>query len=242
MIDVDVHHIESTSNADVIAINGQSDGQRDIEMRSAKNQKPVARSASILIRSKLLILSDSESDDDSNGGLNSKTNQMSARKAKRVNKKQNPLNAKMCPQECHTNGIQMALHSSYTGKRKRSSTISEANHSSNTNLTLNGIQMDCDNDMTDTSSLSESSDDYNSDNNFDGDDEQSDFYEVIKSNKSTQRQRHHNHSHSSRAMDFAVPSTRNPFLTMGLSSATSSSYSSSLSSASMLWKRRRRMH
>ncbi|XP_054165913.1 uncharacterized protein LOC128963431 [Oppia nitens] len=237
MIDVD-HHI-NTSN---VPNNGNHDidGQTDAIMRSVKSQKPVARSASILIRSKLLILSDSESDE-SNCGSNSKTNQMSARKAKRNNKKQNPLNSKTLYQkDYHNNGYQMSLHStSYTGKRKRSSTISEPNHSStSTNVS---IQMDCDNDMTETSSLSETSDDYNSDYDFDGDDEQSDFYEVIKTNKTPQRQRHHNHSHTSRAIDFAVPSVRNPFLTMGLSPA-STSFNSTFSSANMLWKRRRRMH
>ena len=232
MIDVD-HQIQSTSN------------DADAHMRPVRSHKPVARSASILIRSKLLILSDSESDDGSNCGIDYKMSQLSARKGKRGNKKQNHLNKGLSHNGLDTNGLalQMALHSSYTGKRKRSSTISEANQGLNTNLSMNGIQMDCDNDMTDGSSLSESSDDYTSEVNFDGDDEQSDFYEVMaKSNKSNQRQRHHNHLHNPRAIDFAVPSVRNPFLTMGLSSASSSSYSSSLSSANVLWKRRRRMH
>lgn len=231
MIDVD-HHIQSTSN------------DADAHMRPIRSHKPVARSASILIRSKLLILSDSESDEESNGGIDNKMSQLSARKGKRGNKKQNHLNKSGCDQEINGSALQMALSSSsYTGKRKRSSTISEANHSVHNNVSANGIQMDCDNDMTDGSSLSDSSDDYNSEVNFDGDDEQSDFYEVMaKSNKSNQRQRHHNHMHNPRAIDFAVPSVRNPFLTMGLSSAPSASYSSSLSSASALWKRRRRMH
>lgn len=231
MIDVD-HHIQSTSN------------DADAHMRPVKSHKPVARSASILIRSKLLILSDSESDEESNGGLDIKGTQPSTRKGKRANKKQNHLNKSLCHNEGNGLALQMALHSSsFTGKRKRSSTISEANQSVNTNLSVNGIQMDCDNDMTDDSSLSESSDDYTSEVNFDGDDEQSDFYEVMtKSNKTNQRQRHHNHMHNPRAIDFAVPSVRNPFLTMGLTSAPSSSYSSSLSSANVLWKRRRRMH
>ena len=239
MIDVD-NQIQSTSNECNVEIDGIV-GHSDTHMKSIKNHKPVARSASILIRSKLLILSDSESDDESNSGINNKMSQLSARKGKRVNK-QKHLNNSICPKDVNRIGLQMALHSSsYTGKRKRSSTISETNQSLNSNLSVNGIQMDCDNDMTDGSSLSESSDECSSEVNFDGDDEQSDFYEVMtKTNKTNQRQRHHNHLHTSRGIDFAVPSVRNPFLTMGLS--TPSSYSSSLSSASVLWKRRRRMH
>jgi hypothetical protein len=212
-------------------------------MRSVKNHKPVTRTASILIRSKLLILSDSESDDDHNCGINSKMSQLSARKGKRINKKQNNLNKSLCQNQTNQFRLQMQSHCSpYVGKRKRSSTISEANQSSNTNQSLNGIQMECDNNISDTSSLSESSDDYNSDVNFDGDDEQSDFYEVIAKTNKNNKQRHHNHSHIGRAIDFAVPSARNPFLTMGLSSSSNSSYNSNLSSANMLWKRRRRMH
>ena len=240
MIDVD-NQIQSTSNECNVDIDGIVD-QTDAHMRSVRNHKPVARSASILIRSKLLILSDSESDE-SNCGINSKMSQLSARKGKRVNKKNNHLSKTLCPKDIDRISLQNPLHSSYTGKRKRSSTISETNQSLNPNLSVNGLQMDCDNDMTDDSSLSESSDECNSEINCDGDDEQSDFYEVMaKSNKTNQRQRHHNHMHTSRGIDFAVPSARNPFLTMGLSSPSSSSYSSSLTSANILWKRRRRMH
>jgi len=227
MIDVDNCGANCAASNDIDINSIQSNA----EMKSQKNHKPVTRSASILIRSKLLILSDSESDDDTK-------NQLLARKCKRINKKQNNLSKNLYTNERQLNDkLRLQMQLTYTGKRKRSSTISEPNQS-NPNPSI--TQMECDTAISEASSLSETSDDYDSDNNFDGDDEQSDFYEVIAKSKNCTKPRHHNHS---RPIDFAVPSTRNPFLTMGLSSSSAtSSYSSSLSSANMLWKRRRRMH
>jgi len=222
---IDVDNCGASNDIDVNSIQSNAESL----IKSQKNHKPVTRSASILIRSKLLILSDSESDDDTK-------NRLLARKCKRINKKQNNLNKNLYTNERQLNDkLRLQMQLTYTGKRKRSSTIGEPNQS-NSSIT----QMECDTAISETSSLSETSDDYDSDNNFDGDDEQSDFYEVIAKSKNNTKQRHHNHS---RPIDFAVPSARNPFLTMGLSSSSNtSSYSSSLSSANMLWKRRRRMH
>lgn len=224
MIDVD----ESSATAlqrDLVS----GDGDEEVEMcqqQQSKHHKPVARSASILIRSKLLILSDSETEDDDRCPEQRSFNRKNKHRLK--SKKQEPL---LHRAQLHQNVMQMLAP--FSGKRKRSSTVSEGTSTASTSTATQ--QMECD-AITDSSSLSESP--CNSDVNCDGDDEQSDFYEVIsRTTKSTHKIKHHNHS---RPVDFPVPRS-NPFRTMGIQSP-GSSYNSSLATSNMFWKRRRRAH
>lgn len=202
---------------------------KDTVMKTVKSHKPVTRSASILIRSKLLILSDSESEDESaNAKINGKMSLLGKKMKQRLSKKKDKLRLE---QERQRPNPQLNTNSSdgLTGKRKRSSTISDG-CSSGAAGGHSTTQMEC--DESDSSSLSETP--YNSDVNCDGDDEQSDFYEVIaKSSKSSSKSRHNHHPRH----EFNIP-TRNPFMTMGLSSPGTSNSTAS----SIIWKRRRRMH
>lgn len=240
MIGVDV---DETSNK---GINGESndcnhqvnldkdnqDSTKDAVMKIVKSHKPVTRSASILIRSKLLILSDSESEDESaNAKINGKMSLLSKKMKQRLSKKKDKLRIEQERQKlCYQQQLNTNSSDGLTGKRKRSSTISDGCSSSLSTTGHSTSQMEC--DESDSSSLSETP--YNSDVNCDGDDEQSDFYEIItKSSKSSSKSRHNHHPRH----EFNIP-TRNPFMTMGLSSPGTSNSTAS----SIIWKRRRRMH
>lgn len=180
-----------------------------VPKKSSRNGKPVARSASILLRSKVLILSDSESEEEhsqsSRGSESrSKSGQSSSRKGKgrKSRKKSVGVNSVkgFCPFGGETNygnlsvpgysGLQVHSAPVTSGKRKRSTTTSFSasgehsdhhHHHGNKMETSDTIDtMDMDN-VYDSSSLSESSTgtDCEGQGYDEADDEQSDFYEVM---------------------------------------------------------------
>jgi hypothetical protein len=214
---------------------------------SSRVTKPVARSASILLRSKVLILSDSESDDgDSSarsainpGSSSANSSSLNRKKLKKQKRKKSDK-----PSLVPTNPF--ALNQCF-GKRKRSTTISfsMSGESAGTSGTgdasmtngksdTTGMAMECESYEFDSSSLSDSSinSDYDGKHFEEADDEQTDF-EGISTLPHTKSARVR-HSHGSK------PILRNPFALVTANESTPSSSFTSAGSSAALWKRRRR--
>jgi len=205
-------------------LDGDVTNSKDVPMKS-KNIKPANRTASIINRSKLLILSDSETDEE--GDLNKKHFSKHLRISKQKATYWKPRNySKMLSK----------------GKRKRNSASEVtvcpnnifATGSSGLNCTSNRVKSDsmeieCDNCDSDSSVLS---DEPPTECNFDGDDEQSDFPE---SNANASRFRNRVYCHSRSKLEFKMPSRpANPFFTVDLESHHPP--------PTALWKRRRPLH
>lgn len=199
---------------------------KDIPMK-AKNIKPVNRTASIINRSKLLILSDSETDDEDI--LDKKRFSKYLRISKQKNNSLRSKNSKFLSK----------------GKRKRNSTseIALGTNSSSCSQNHNGLHqnkhliyrnkseyMDFEPDNCGSDS-SELTDDSPTECNFDGDDEQSDFYDS-NANATPHSYRNGDRCKSRSKSEFKIPSKPvNPFFVVDLQD----SHHSSLS----LWKRRK---
>lgn len=223
---------------------GSGSGANGLSLsKSHRNTKPVARSASILLRSKGLILSDSESDEEENGdnspGLSLKSSLDKCYSKKQKIKKHKRKTDHELHQQQFSNPLQQCF-----GKRKRSATLSsttgpDASDANNVTEWSNDLfqtqKMDCDLSYEGSSDLSESSID--SDQWNEADDEQSDFYEVIsRTNKEPSTKR-------SQFKYNAIPIPKNPFAIVSANiSSPSSSYNSGTSASNILWKRRRRNH
>ncbi|XP_015788666.1 uncharacterized protein LOC107365640 [Tetranychus urticae] len=237
-----------------------------------KLAKPVLRSASILLRSKKLILSDSESDEEKSGdplcyqnkeikeipgpfgdcGSLSRKHRMKKHKRKKESKDER-LFGQLC--------VGQTSFAQYFGKRKRSTTVNQQStsnfsedshnildeHGNNGNsCELNS--MDCESQSCDSSSLSESVCD--SDHFVEADDEQSDFYEVMsRSNRDICKPSSSGNCdtpESSKSISRTKYSPSIPIPQNPFASVPptpSSSYNSLTGgSSSILWKRRRRNH
>lgn len=177
-----------------------------------KNQKFINRTASIISRSKLLILSDSESDDDI--GLDKKSFSKYLRISKKFGSWKTKDHSKLMSK----------------GKRKRNSgsDVFASTSSIQTVISSKNLKTKSDSMEIETSS-SELSDDCPTDGNFDGDDEQSDFYD--SNIKTTSKNRIY--CHSKPKLEFKIPSKpANRFFSFDFESHPSIN----------LWKRRRPTH
>ena len=224
----------------------------------AKNNKPVNRTASIINRSKMLMLSDSESEPDEEMSGDKRNGRSS--KHLRLAKQKSPM--------CVPNW-RMA-QSSYSkmfakGKRKRNSAsetvvISSATAAANSNnifaagpsglqsiTKLDSMDIECgdqfdqessdDDDASDDDcDDSELSDESTTECNFDGDDEQSDFYDANTHTHPPHRYRNRIYCHSRPKLEFKIPSNpSNPFWSVV-------DLEPHHSQAMNLWKRRRPLH
>lgn len=240
------------------------------------HRKFVTRTASILLRAKALILSDSDSDDEL------QSSESSGRPCRAVRKKvKHNRRSKASGDAClslsydHLSGP-AGHHSSSTplyGKRKRCSTLTFTNSgdqsipcksvshirpSESQTMEIScspcnskGYFMDCmELDHDETSSLSDTSVECNSQNPYDeADDEQSDFNEVLEKTKSststsastttTTKSSGQRSQHPSSSKIRSAPVLRNPFATITASSSDRMERTSSIGSSS-LWKKRRR--
>lgn len=233
---------------------------------SRSHRKFVTRTASILLRAKALILSDSDSDD-------LQSSESSGRPCKAVRKKvKHSRRSKGSSDHClslsfdHSHPVCGPLY----GKRKRCSTMTfttsgeqsvpckslshtKSAESQKMDLSCSPCNKSCfadcmELDQDETSSLSDTSIECNSQNYDEADDEQSDFNEVLEKSKdlptaSTSRppaQRSISHqSHQSTSKIRSAPVLRNPFATITASSSDRIERTSSIGSSS-LWKKRRR--
>ncbi|RWS27567.1 hypothetical protein B4U80_05187 [Leptotrombidium deliense] len=246
---------DTNNTGSVISVNGFNKSKKSVQKSNQKRQnKPVSRSASILLRSQVLVLSDSDSDDfgNSNAGneedkLRLTTGQvyncLSLTRKSRMKKHKRKKDEKE-HKFCHLT-IGQSHYNQYYGKRKRSTSVFANVTDDTTHTTVSGDSasnafnqhqsMDCDDSSADSSSLSES--EIESDQIAEADDEQSDFYEVIsRSNKEMSAK-----SFQKGKLHHSVPIPRNPFASVP-STPSSSFNSMSSSSAALLWKRRRRNH
>lgn len=225
---------------------------------SSRITKPVARSASILLRSKVLILSDSESDDGDSSArsaaLPTTATSSSANSSSLNRKKLKKQRRKKGDKQPLVAGNPFSLNQCF-GKRKRSTTISfsmsgesaagTSGHGHNGETVTNGngdnvntMAMECERYDIESSSLSDSSinSDYDSKQFEEADDEQTDLEGMA--NLPHAKSSRIRHSHISKTV------MRNPFALVTASESTphtSSSYGSSgVASSAPLWKRRRR--
>ncbi|KAI1304128.1 hypothetical protein HDE_01988 [Halotydeus destructor] len=232
--------------------------------------RPVTRSASILLRSKVLILSDSESEDNEDNmasasvpatepaSIQDKIANVSSLKRRNVRK--NRHKKTVADKKLLGSGNPFASSNQCSGKRKRSATISM---SMSTDLSSSGhhhgqrvtdgqsagpgdanMAMDC--ECFESSSLSETSDDeYHYD---EADDEQSDFYEVMaktgcSSSSSSANQLSPSstrHHGRSKYTNHSLPLHKNPFALITASTSSTPSSSFNSSSSNVIWKRRKR--
>lgn len=243
-----VHTNFVTLNIEFLLIFSIFDLQDSVKTKSIK---PVNRTASIINRSKLLMLdSDSESEDDEMGSVDKKR----CSKHIRVSKQKTAPNGTWRSSGHIHNATYSKVLSK--GKRKRNSTADALHHgnlasTSTSPFTLHpenlfaagpsGLQnesmdVECDHhegggdsDVSD-SNLSEDSP---AEFNFDGDDEQSDFHDASSAgHASSARHRNRIYSHT-RSKEFKIPTNpSNPFWSVADLDAN---HSSSIS----LWKRRR---
>ena len=231
-----------------------------------KSGKPVARCASILLRSKGLILSDSDSEEIDESPEHKRANE-SIESGHQASSLSISRKHRMKKQKRKTDKAENQLsiasynHNQYFGKRKRSTSlfshsVEDASGSTNENKTGNVNEshlpadvttnrqqkMDCDSQSYDSSSLSESL--YSSDQFFDADDEQSDFYEVISRTGHQQKVSSANQKYQKQGKSkyhTSIPIPKNPFASVPSTPSSSCNSSNCLSSA-LIWKRRRKNH
>lgn len=196
-----------------------------------KMSKAVNLTASLINRSKLLMLDDSESDPEAN---EQQQQQRPQRRHKRVGRRANIIHNKLLSR----------------GKRKRKSAAELGQRDEQQPSTSSGKSGEQPNDSMEVefgkgSSISSSDNDSDIcpvESSFDGDDEQSDFCDSSTSTSLTRsRARAQQQHHSRSKIEFKVPSQPcNRFSTIGFDPVPSSSSSSSSSSATTsLWKRRK---
>lgn len=189
----------------------------------AKNNKPVNRTASIINRSKLLMLSDSESDNEDVLDKKRFSKHLRISKPKSYNLKSKSYIKMLCKGKRKRNSAsEMGTSNSLFAASTSTSGLNEEKLSSR----CKGDSMECDHCDSSSSELSDSP----TECNFDGDDEQSDFYDCSTSH--TPRSRNRNYCHSKPLKEFKKPV--NPFFTVDLESHHSASIN--------LWKRRRPLH
>lgn len=212
---------------------------------STRLTKPVARTASILLRSKVLILSDSETDDedsslrsDKSGGQEPQAGSSLRRKKVKKHKRKKPDKQGLIA------GNPFGNLNQCSGKRKRSTTISFTLSGESAGgpggdpmqTTSDGLAQSMECEAYDySSSISESSVNSDIERPFEeADDEQSDFYEVISKTSS------HNKGKSSKGHHHRPPMAKNPFALVTASESSTPSSSFTSGSSALLWKRRRR--
>lgn len=241
------------------------------------HRKFVTRTASILLRAKALILSDSDSDELQSSESSGRPCRAARKKIKHNRRSKGSGDACLSLSYDHLPGP-AGHHSSSTplyGKRKRCSTLTfttsgEHNHqpqslqcksvSHTKSGELQKMDISCspcnkscyadcmELDQEETSSLSDTSVECNSQNAYDeADDEQSDFNEVLEKNRnlpsvtssSSTRSSGQRSQHLSSSKIRSAPVLRNPFATITASSSDRMERTSSIGSSS-LWKKRRR--
>ena len=236
---------------------------------SRSHRKFVTRTASILLRAKALILSDSDSDE-------LQSSESSGRPCRAVRKKmKHNRRSKASGDQClslsygHMTGPSSHSVTPLYGKRKRCSTLTFTTSGeqsvpcksvSHTQRSAESQKMDtscspCNKscfgdcmelDQEETSSLSDTSVECNSQNYDEADDEQSDFTEVLEKSRhlptassSSRSSAQRSSQHQSAKIRSALPVLRNPFATITASSSDRMERTSSIGSSS-LWKKRRR--
>lgn len=232
---------------------------------SRAHRKFVTRTASILLRAKALILSDSDSDE-------LQSSESSGRPCRAVRKKiKHNRRSKASGDHClslsfdHLTGPSTHSGTPLYGKRKRCSTLTFTTSGEQSLPCKSGSHMrpaetqkmdtscspcnkgcfaDCmELDQEETSSLSDTSVECHSQNYDEADDEQSDFNEVLEKSRnlptaSSSRSSGQRSQHQS-AKVRSAPVLRNPFATITASSSDRMERTSSIGSSS-LWKKRRR--
>lgn len=204
----------------------------------------VERCASIINRSKLLILSDSESNEEDCEERQNPSKHIRLFRSKYgfnhpINRSQREQQFKILSKQKRKNGCGFGIESnalSCSSSSKPHSIKIEANLIKNLK-TKNDLTMEI--DHLSSSDLS-SDDGLTSECNFDGDDEQSDFYDSSLIDDRSSRHRSHNHHHQAyRAhqtkskLEFKIPRPLNPF---------SVDHFETHSPGNHHWKRRKGMH
>ncbi|RWS07292.1 hypothetical protein B4U79_03188 [Dinothrombium tinctorium] len=252
-----LHSANNSASSVNLILNAGNKVKKSSSQKSAqkKSNKPVARSASILLRSKVLVLSDSDSEEfDANGIGNEEDrlrlttglvyNCLSLTRKSRMKKHKRKKDEK--EHKFSQLSISQSNYNQYYGKRKRSTSlfangVDEGAHSNDaTSSAFNQHQsMDCDDSSAESSSLSES--ECETDHFVEADDEQSDFYEVMSRTSEDPSTRTTLKCTSKSKYYHSIPIPRNPFASVP--TTPSSSFNSlNSSSTSILWKRRRRNH